>query len=107
MMKAMQEPKRPGVMLYFDLCDIIRKMPMEDAYETVMAIADYAQNGVAPTFRNPGLTYAWGFIQQYIQRDGQRYDWVVEKNRKAAQKRWSKKRETSPRNEDEDASACT
>ena len=107
MMKAMQEPKRPGVMLYFDLCDIIRKMPMEDAYETVMAIADYAQNGVAPTFRNPALTYAWGFIQQYIERDGQRYDWVVEKNRKAAQKRWSKKRETSPRNEDEDASACT
>lgn len=103
MMKAMQEPKRPGVMLYFDLCDIIRQMSMEDAYETVMAIADYAQNGVAPTFRNPGLTYAWGFIQ----RDGQRYDRVVERNRKAAQKRWSKTQETSPHDENEDASACT
>lgn len=107
MMKAMQEPKRPGVMLFFDLCDIIRQMSMEDAYETVMAIADYAQNGVAPTFRNPGLAYAWGFIQQYIQWDGQRYDRVVERNRKAAQKRWSKTQETSPHDENEDASACT
>ena len=30
----MREPKRPGVMLYFDLYDVLRQMPMEDACET-------------------------------------------------------------------------
>ena len=102
----MKEKKQPGVMLYFDLWDIIRQMPMEDAYETVMAIVEYARNGVVPTFGNPALTYAWGFIQQYIQRDSQRYHRVVEQKRRAAQKRWSKSQEASPCHEDEDAYAC-
>ena len=101
----MREPKRPGVMLYFDLYDVLRQMPMEDAYAVLMAIFEFAQHGVAPKFRNPALTYAWRFIQQSIERDAARYEQVVAQKRKAAQKSWSKKQEDACETEDPDASA--
>ena len=103
----MREPKKPGVMLYFDLYAVLQQMPMEDAYAVLMAAFAIAQNGVVPEFRNPALTYAWHFIQQSIERDSARYEQVVEQKRKAAQKRWSKKQGEAYEEEDPDASACT
>ena len=88
----MSEKKRPGVMLYFEQYDILRQMPMEDSYALLMAIFEFARNGVVPQFKNPALVYAWGFLQQSIERDSLRYDRVVEQKRKASQKRWAKAR---------------
>ncbi len=98
----MQEKKRPGVMLYFEQYDVLRRMPMEDAYEILMAMFEFARNGVLPQFKNPALVYAWGFLQQSIERDSRRYDRVVEQKRKAAQKRWTKK-QADTESDDDDA----
>lgn len=104
----MNKSKKPGVMLYFDQCAVLRQMPMEDAYALVMAILDFAQHGVAPEFKNPALTYAWGFIQLSIERDSARYDRTVEQRRKAARQRWSQSKARdglSPEMEEVDADA--
>ena len=82
--------QRPGVMLYFELYPILRQMPPEEVYEIVMAIFAYARDGVTPVFHSTALNYAWGFIQQSIQRDNERYKRVVEQRRRAAEKRWDK-----------------
>ena len=99
----MAEKQRPGVMLYFELYPILRQMTPEEVYEIVMAIFAYARDGVAPTFRNTALAYVWGFIQQSLQRDKERYLRVVEQRRRAAEKRWDKARGLSGA---EDADAC-
>lgn len=88
----MKEKTKPGVMLYFDTCAVIEQMPMEDAYELLMAIFAYARDGEAPAFRNPALNYAWGFIQPSLRRDDERYYRTVEQRRRAAEKRWAKHR---------------
>ncbi len=82
--------QRPGVMLYFELYPILQQMPPEEVYEIVMAIFAYARDGVVPVFHSTALNYAWGFIQQDIQRDNERYQRVVEQRRRAAEKRWDK-----------------
>lgn len=86
----MKEPKKPGVMLYFDTLSILRQMPPEDAYEVLMAIYDYAEQGTEPVFQNKALEYMWGFVRQSIQRDTMRYQRVAEQRRRAAEKRWGK-----------------
>lgn len=102
----MNQTKRPGVMLYFDLYHILKEMSMEEAYEILMAIFEFAQNGVVPTFRNPALTYAWGFIRQSVERDIQRYDRVVEQRRKTARKHPSKTREDTLSFQDADGATA-
>ena len=91
----MANKQRPGVMLYFELYPILQQMPPEDVYEIIMAIFAYARDGAAPVFRSMALTYVWGFIQQSLQRDNERYQRVVEQRRKAAEKRWDRERRTS------------
>lgn len=86
----MKEPKKPGVMLYFDTLSILRQMRPEDAYEVLMAIYDYAEQGTEPVFQNKALEYMWGFVRQSIQRDTMRYQRVVDQRRRAAEKRWAK-----------------
>ena len=93
--------QRPGVMLYFELYPILRQMPPEEVYEIVMAIFAYARDGVTPVFHSTALNYAWGFIQQSIQRDNERYQRVVEQRRRAAEKRWDRTRSDAG-----DAFAC-
>ena len=107
----MSEAKKPGVMFYFDQCAIFKQMPMEDVYALVMAILDFAENGVVPEFKSPALTYAWSFIQLNVERDSARYDRVVEQRRKAAERRWAKKQgkqdDPALTPEETDADACT
>lgn len=99
----MADKQRPGVMLYFELYPILRQMPPEEVYEIVMAIFTYARDGITPVFHSTALTYVWGFIQQSLQRDDQRYQRVVEQRRRAAEKRWDRERRTSGA---ADADAC-
>ena len=96
----MSQKERPGVMLYFTAVDLLRQMPMEDAYTMFMAIFAYAQHGEMPSFANPALTYVWEYVRNDIDRDNQRYQQVVERRRKAAEKRWEKRTVKEPSAED-------
>ena len=99
----MSQKERPGVMLYFTAVDLLRQMPMEDAYTMFMAIFDYARHGQVPDFDNPALTYVWEYVRNDIDRDNLRYQRVVEQRRRAAEKRWDRERRTSGA---ADADAC-
>ena len=86
----MKGSKKPGVMLYFELYTMLKQMTVEDAHALIMAIFEYAQNGIVPQFSSQALVYVWEFVRLNIDRDDQRYLKVVEQKRKAAEKRWSK-----------------
>lgn len=88
---TMSQKERPGVMLYFTAVDLLRQMPMEDAYTMFMAIFDYARHGQVPDFDNPALTYVWEYVRNDIDRDNLRYQRVVERRRRAAEKLWEKR----------------
>lgn len=98
----MRNEKKPGVMLYFELYPMLKQMTVEDAHALIMAIFEYAQNGVLPRFSSQALVYVWEFVRLNIDRDNQRYLKVVEQKRKAAEKRWQKQAAPS----DEDAFAA-
>lgn len=96
----MRNEKKPGVMLYFELYPMLKQMTVEDAHALIMAIFEYAQNGVLPRFSSQALVYVWEFVRLNIDRDNQRYLKVVEQKRKAAEKRWSKQAPTQESAED-------
>lgn len=98
----MKGSKKPGVMLYFELYPMLKQMTVEDAHALIMAIFEYAQNGVLPRFSSQALDYVWEFVRLNIDRDSERYLRVVEQRRKAAEKRWQKQAAPS----DEDAFAA-
>ena len=56
-----------------------------------MAIFDYARHGQVPDFDNPALTYVWEYVRNDIDRDNLRYQRVVERRRRAAEKLWEKR----------------
>ena len=87
----MKGSKKPGVMLYFELYPMLKQMTVEDVHALIMAIFEYAQNGVLPRFSSQALVYVWEFVRLNIDRDNQRYLKVVEQKRKAAEKRWNKR----------------
>lgn len=98
----MKGSKKPGVMLYFELYPMLKQMTVDDAHALIMAIFEYAQNGVLPRFSSQALVYVWEFVRLNIDRDSERYLRVVEQRRKAAEKRWQKQAAPS----DEDAFAA-
>ena len=55
--------KRPGVLLYFDIRNGMKRLSTSDKGRLFDAILDYAENGVVPDFEG-GLGVAWDFIVQ-------------------------------------------
>ena len=62
----MKGSKKPGVMLYFELYPMLKQMTAEDAHALIMAIFEYAQNGVLPQFSSQALMYVWEFVRLNI-----------------------------------------
>lgn len=87
----MSSGKKPGVMLYFELYPMLKEMSVEDVHALIMAIFEYAQNGVLPELSSAALRYVWALVKINIDRDNERYYRVVEARQRAAEKRHRKK----------------
>lgn len=87
----MSSGKKPGVMLYFELYPMLKEMSVEDVHALIMAIFEYAQNGVVPELSSAALRYVWALVKINIDRDNERYYRVVAARQRAAEKRHQKK----------------
>lgn len=83
---------RPGFMVYFDFAPALGKLSDEEAGALFKAIMEYASTGQIPTL-NGICEFAFEVIRPTIDRDSDRYNKIVEKRRKAAEKKWEKKAE--------------
>lgn len=87
----MGQAKKPGVMLYFELYPMLREMTAEDVRALMMAIFEYAQNGVETELPDTALRYVWALVKINIDRDNERYNRVVESRQRAADKKRQKR----------------
>lgn len=79
---------KPGVMLYFELCDTVQMMTQNEKGDLLDAILNYGKSGVEPTFSDRAMAMLWSRIRLDIQRDGERYEEIRARRAAAANKRW-------------------
>lgn len=79
---------KPGVMLYFELCDTVQMMTQSEKGDLLDAILTYGRSGVEPTFSDRAMAMLWSRIRLDIQRDDQRYEEIRARRAAAANKRW-------------------
>lgn len=84
----MSEKKRPGMILYFELRSIFEALPGDKCRNLLLAMMDYAENGVVPDDLDPALVYIWPVIRFRLDADDQRYQSRVQAARRAALIRW-------------------
>ncbi len=75
---------KPGVMIYFSIRPAMRYLSNEQMGQLFVAILDYAENGISPSFEDPMVGMAWSFIAAGIDKDGEKYSEKVEKKKYAA-----------------------
>lgn len=91
----MAQKSRPGVMTYFDMLPVYKKLDYESIGKLHLAAVLYAANGEEPDFEDDfALELAWAFIKPRIDDDAKRYDEVVDGRKAAAEARWSKSKAT-------------
>ena len=83
----MNEKKRPGMILYFELRSVFAHLSGENC-RTLLAMMDYADNGLAPQGLDPSLICVWELIRARLDADDQRYQSRVRAARRAALIRW-------------------
>lgn len=77
--------QRPGVMIYFDLRNSIKRLNEGQIGKLFTAILDYGEMGTIPDFDNDmALAITWDFIQPRIDRDGEEYEHKMEQRKYAA-----------------------
>lgn len=64
---------RPGIMIYFDILDPIKKLTDEDKGKLLVAMLEYGKDGVVPEL-DGSLGIVWSFVQPKIDRDEENYD---------------------------------
>ena len=81
--------EKPGVMLYYELRPVLRRLSTEQCGKLLRAIMDYAQDGIAPDFgEDAALEVAWDFMAARIDADTERYYMMSQARQEAAKKRW-------------------
>ena len=83
--------QKPGVMIYFDICDALELLTNEQRGQIMMAILDYGENGIFPEFEDAALAMCWAFVKKRLDADDERYRKATEQRANAARKRWQKK----------------
>lgn len=81
---------RPGVMLYFEVGQVMRNMSYANMGRMVEAILDYAEFGTVPTLRGQLKTF-WPVVQDKIDRDYACYKRVINGKKRAVNIRWWKR----------------
>ena len=74
--------EKPGVMLYFELRPVLRRLSTEQCGKLLRAIMDYAQDGIAPDFGEDTA------LEARIDADTERYYMMSQARQEAAKKRW-------------------
>lgn len=64
---------RPGIMIYFDILDPIKKLSDEDKGKLLVAMLEYGKDGIVPELEG-SLGIVWSFVQPKIDRDEENYD---------------------------------
>ena len=80
-------------MVYFETRNCIKRLDLEEIGRLFLAILEYAENGIPPTFSGEdeiSLCIAWDIVKPKIDADNERYLDVCEKRSKAASERWEK-----------------
>lgn len=93
----MANNQRPGVMLYFELSDAVRKMNEHQKALLLDALLLYGEFMEEPDFADdPRLDATWVFMKKRIDRDAEMYDKTVVKRQYAAYCRECKKSDETP-----------
>ena len=83
--------KRPGVMIYFTMRQVLSRLSNEDKGILFDSILQYADTGTVPELPE-SLYVVWPLIQMNLLQDDLRYRHVVIKRKYAAYSRWAKDR---------------
>lgn len=75
--------EKPGVMLYFELMEPIEDLSCRDKGRLLEAILNYGRYGELPEFRG-ALKAVWSFVRPMLDRDSERYEKRVLRNRYSA-----------------------
>ena len=82
--------QKPGVMLYFEMRNVLEELSNEKRGILVSAILDYSEHGIQPDFRG-SLRIAWASIRHKLDRDDDNYARKSQVRRYAVYIRESKK----------------
>lgn len=83
-------PKKPGVMIYFEIKDTVERLSDKNAGILLRAILEYGANGTEPELPNQ-LYLIWPLIRMRLDNDDARYHQLHYKRRYAAHVRWCNK----------------
>ena len=64
---------RPGLILYFELLEPLRKLSDADRGKLLIAILEYGKDGIEPDFDGV-LALTWGFVRPKLDRDKGAYE---------------------------------
>ena len=94
---------KPGVMIRWDVFTYVKALPPEDAKRMIVAIGEYAKEGIEPDFcDSPVLPVLWSVISERIIEDDSSFLDKRKKRKAAANHRWRREHE----NTDANASNC-
>lgn len=74
-------PLHKGVMIYYEIAELVEALPRETAGELFAAILMYAQYGTDPSFDSETLRAIWPLIRHRIDSDQYNYKQKVIANR--------------------------
>ena len=85
-----KQKKKPGFLMMHSMFHALDKLPDAELFRDMMrAVCAYSETGDEPDFENPMMQVIFLQIKDSLDMDSERYDEVVEKRRKAAEKRWN------------------
>ena len=79
---------KKSFVLYYDLCPVFNMMTDEEVGKIVKAVFAYEIRGEITEFQDRMLQSTYMRITECLDRNREKYDEAVERNRKAALKRW-------------------
>lgn len=86
--------EKPGVMVYWEMFDVLESLMDGQAKIMLQAIRSYSQYGVAPDFTGDALLATlWMLVKPKIDADSDRYEKIRRQRTDAINARWSRERE--------------
>lgn len=83
----------PGIMLYWEMFDVLDRVKPEKVKTLLQAMRNLAQYGELPDFRDDeALELVWPLIEQKIMADRERYEKIRKQRTDAINARWEKER---------------
>lgn len=83
---------RPGIMVYFDIMEPLKKLPDADKGRLFWAMLEYGKTGIVPEFDGVAMAIAWEFVKPKIDKDEAEYNLSVKRRQFATVCRERKKK---------------